>query len=135
MRKTKRITEKRRRELMEECRVYNKRMKQSNNRWMCFDSVDDYIDWKFGARKVSSVRPQPNAGDITVNKRFERETDAKYAPSVMTRRQSKEATAKQDVPQYTGTYIKGIAQMHKSNAVPLGQGGDPEEYATMRRGH
>lgn len=36
-------------------------------------------------------------------------------------------------PQYTGTYIRGIATMHKSNLVPVGRGDNPEEYAKMRR--
>lgn len=33
---------------------------------------------------------------------------------------------------YTGSYIKGIATMHKSNSVPVGNA-DPADFATMRR--
>ena len=45
-----------------------------------------------------------------------------------------EATAKKESLQYTGTYVKGIGQMHKSNAIPVV---DPEHavaIAKMRRG-
>lgn len=35
---------------------------------------------------------------------------------------------------YTGTYIKGIATMHKSNSVPITSGEDAKEIARMRRG-
>ena len=35
--------------------------------------------------------------------------------------------------EYTGSYITGIAQMHKSNSVPVGRGTDPKIYAEMRR--
>jgi len=34
---------------------------------------------------------------------------------------------------YTGTFITGIATMHKSNMVPVSKNTDPKEYATMRR--
>lgn len=35
---------------------------------------------------------------------------------------------------YTGTFIKGVAQMHKSNAVPITSSKDAKEVARMRRG-
>lgn len=35
--------------------------------------------------------------------------------------------------EYTGTYVRGIAVMHKSNLVPVTQEVDPKEYSTMRR--
>ena len=35
---------------------------------------------------------------------------------------------------YTGTEIIGIAQMHKSNAVPVSGKKQAEEIAKMRRG-
>ena len=36
--------------------------------------------------------------------------------------------------QYTGTLIKGIGQMHKSNAVPISSKAAAEEIARMGRG-
>ena len=34
---------------------------------------------------------------------------------------------------YTGTYVTGLATMHKSNLVPVGRGDKPEDYSKMRR--
>ena len=34
---------------------------------------------------------------------------------------------------YTGTFITGIATMHKSNMVPVNKDADAKDYATMRR--
>ena len=40
---------------------------------------------------------------------------------------------KKDSPVYTGTMIKGIGTMHKSNAVPIFSDEQAVEIATMRR--
>lgn len=37
-------------------------------------------------------------------------------------------------PQYTGTKVKGIGTMHKSNAVPIFSDEEAHAIATMRRG-
>ena len=42
--------------------------------------------------------------------------------------------AKKEEKVYTGTEIIGIAQMHKSNAVPIRNKKSAEEVAKMRRG-
>ena len=39
-----------------------------------------------------------------------------------------------DRKQYTGTLIKGIGTMHKSNAVPITSNEEAREIARMRRG-
>jgi len=43
-------------------------------------------------------------------------------------------TAKKESPMYTGTLVKGIATMHKSNAVPIINQQQAEDIAKMRRG-
>lgn len=43
-------------------------------------------------------------------------------------------TAKKENPKYTGTLVKGIATMHKSNAVPVISQQEAEDIAKMRRG-
>lgn len=43
-------------------------------------------------------------------------------------------TPKKEGNVYTGTYIKGIGTMHKSNMVPITSGEDAKEIARMRRG-
>lgn len=43
------------------------------------------------------------------------------------------ATGKKESQKYTGTLIKGIATMHKSNAVPVLNEQDATDIARMRR--
>jgi len=43
------------------------------------------------------------------------------------------ATAKKENPVYTGTLVKGIATMHKSNAVPVISKQEAEDISKMRR--
>ena len=123
--------------LSDEYRLYNKQMKQSNNRKLCFASLEGYLDWRFGRTTVTSpVRSSTRAMQPT--RSYERATRAQEIPSLLHKElpsDLKNATAKPDGNSYSGTYIRGIAQMHKSNAVPVGKDDDPEDYATMRRGH
>ena len=46
---------------------------------------------------------------------------------------SSESTAKKEPQKYTGTLIKGIATMHKSNAVPIIDQKQAIEISQMRR--
>ena len=46
----------------------------------------------------------------------------------------KGAVRTKDIPQYTGTKIKGIGTMHKSNAVPIFSDEQAVEISRMRRG-
>jgi hypothetical protein len=41
--------------------------------------------------------------------------------------------AKVESPKYTGTLVKGISTMHKSNAVPIINQEEAIEHASMRR--
>ena len=43
------------------------------------------------------------------------------------------AVRTKDIPQYTGTKIKGIGTMHKSNAVPIFSDEEAIEISRMRR--
>lgn len=43
-------------------------------------------------------------------------------------------TTKREPMKYTGTLVKGIATMHKSNAVPVISQEEAEDIAKMRRG-
>ena len=40
--------------------------------------------------------------------------------------------AKKEENVYSGSYVKGLATMHKSNIVPVGSA-DPKDYSQMRR--
>jgi len=126
--------------LSEEYRLHNKKMKQSNNRRLCFSSFEVYLDWRFGRSTASSSVRSSKTRAFSPARAYERNTRAKAVPSRLTKELEsgtslRNATAKPDSNSYSGTYIQGIAQMHKSNAVPVGKGDNPEDYATMRRGH
>lgn len=41
--------------------------------------------------------------------------------------------AKKEAPKYTGTKIKGIGTMHKSNAVPIFSDDEARDISSMRR--
>jgi hypothetical protein len=41
--------------------------------------------------------------------------------------------AKPEKKEYTGTLVKGISTMHKSNAVPIINNEEAKEHASMRR--
>lgn len=43
------------------------------------------------------------------------------------------STAKKAIQQYTGTKMKGIGTMHKSNAVPIFSDDEAREISSMRR--
>lgn len=47
--------------------------------------------------------------------------------------QSPEACSKPERIEYTGTLVKGISTMHKSNAVPIINQKEAEDIAKMRR--
>lgn len=47
---------------------------------------------------------------------------------------SENTCAKKESMQYTGTLVKGIATMHKSNAVPIIDEEQAKDIARMRRG-
>ena len=132
--KQKRLTKRQFAELSEEYRLYNKKQKQSNNLSLCFASFDDYLDWRFGRKMVSSKPTRT----MKAARSYGRVTRAQAVPSRLTkelesRSDLKNATAKPGSNSYSGTYIVGIATMHKSNLVPIGSGDNPEDYSTMRR--
>ena len=45
----------------------------------------------------------------------------------------KGAVSSAEIPKYTGTRIKGIATMHKSNAVPVFSNEEARDISSMRR--
>jgi len=136
---TRRLTKRDFARLSEEYRLHNKKMKQNNNLRLCFSSFEEYLDWRFGCSTASSSgRSSKMTRTFSPVRAYERNTRAKAVPSRLTKElpsDLKNATARPDGNSYSGTYIRGIAQMHKSNAIAIGKGDNPEDYATMRRGH
>ena len=135
---TVKITKAKQQEFVERWRAHNKSCKRSNQHSLMYDTVDDYIDYCFGKIKLADPRDYRNF--------------TTYRPKVDTWRQSKEYpsqmeesikngtfhkmghnTSKKEPQKYTGTLIKGIATMHKSNAIPVMDDQHIIDIAHMRR--
>lgn len=56
-----------------------------------------------------------------------------YYPSLKTST-APDATGRREAQRYTGSLVKGIATMHKSNAVPVISQQEAEDISKMRRG-
>ena len=59
-----------------------------------------------------------------------RRGDTSHIPSVIG---NGHACGRVDSPRYTGSLVKGISTMHKSNAVPIIDESEAKEHASMRR--
>ena len=74
-------------------------------------------------QKPSFAEKVPDAGP------YRRDADVHYASAPITSGN----TAPPDAKKYTGTLVKGIATMHKSNAVPVINQEEATDIANMRR--
>ena len=90
-------------------------------------SFDDYIDYCHGKYKV-----QVQAAPRKLYQQPESpHKSSKQYPSVSNGMSGN--TFKKEPQRYTGTLVKGIAQMHKSNAVPVIDKQSAIDIANMRR--
>ena len=135
-------------ELEIDWRKHNKHCKQNHMHHFRYDTLETYIDYRFGR---ASKRPDPRDyrhftrlhNDTQRNWRAEQDKAhrEKY-PSLMeeqmkagTYKSDGEGMRKKEPMKYTGDLIQGIATMHKSNAVPVMKGTDQaKDIARMRRG-
>lgn len=104
----------------QEFREYNKLMKKCG----CKEkTIDEYIAYRKGKTKTTlRGTPMPQYKSSTHRQQYPSYGD--QAGSIPAKPEQK----------YTGTLIKGIATMHKSNAVPIISDEDAHEVARMRRG-
>lgn len=128
----KKLTTAQHNKLTEEHRLYNKRMKQAgrHSERMTFE---EYVDYVYGKKKTTTKQEHMDPTTIKTytpaSPRFTRQT-VQYA-SLET--QSRTIPAQPAKKEYTGTLVKGIATMHKSNAVPVLGEDDATDIAHMRR--
>jgi hypothetical protein len=106
-------------------------MRQQGMRDLQFDTFEDYVAYTRGQYQPSV---KSKSGDKAFNwepKQYRRET-TEYK-SMSSDAIPTGVCAKPERKEYTGTLIKGIATMHKSNAVPVISKEDAIDCATMRR--
>jgi len=103
---------------------------------MRYGSMDhDYTGRKIKRRKpkgevYKKYTPKPSASNV-VTPNFRRDAEVHYASVEMG---SPTVCAAPEKKEYTGTLVKGIATMHKSNAVPVINQEQATDIANMRRG-
>lgn len=86
-------------------------------------------EWEKLLKKYETKKPTKVADTWKPAKPYIRETQhIKSLPFTA------EPCVKKEAQRYTGTAIKGIGTMHKSNAVPIFTDEQAVEIATMRRG-
>ena len=132
-------------ELETDWRKHNKHCKRNHMHHFRYDTLEAYIEYRFGLKKKLDPRDRSlfKPRQVETNWRAEQDADhrEKY-PSLM-EQQMKDGTfntkgegmRKKEPMKYTGDLIQGIATMHKSNAVPVMKGTDQaKDIARMRRG-
>ena len=115
----------------EELREHNKLMKRISSPRK---TLDEYIDFVHGI--VPKRNPLKDWKPLSSSNTFYSEQSKRhkemYPSADMT--SGSDACAKREPMKYTGTLIKGIATMHKSNAVPVIDEEHMKDIARMRRG-
>lgn len=129
-RKTK-LTKSRRAELQESWCKHNKEMKRRGMHDMRYDTFDEYLDYCFGRNKIDKKK-FVQASHQTVTPYYRDDHRERY-PSVPMSSADNGSCRKVEPQKYTGTLVKGIATMHKSNAVPVIDQKHAEEISRMAR--
>jgi hypothetical protein len=112
-----------------DCRAYNKRMRQigAHDQQM---SLEDYALYLRGQYKPKVTKTKTLSKNWAVTSYTRETTNREKYPSAGNGIGN--CTKKENM-QYTGTLIKGIATMHKSNAVPIMNKEQAIDIANMRR--
>ena len=93
------------------------------------DASWEALKKKYATKTVVKQKPQQLSDVYSLGKPACRET-----PKIPSLPFSAGPCVKKANPIYTGTKVKGIGTMHKSNAVPIFSDGEAKDIATMRRG-
>jgi len=110
-----------------EWRSYNKKMRRINLHECQLDTLDDYRRHLNGTQKRTQEFKDLEKKDTKY-----RRTPKNYVSSIE-RTSNENPTAKRKPLQYTGSLVKGISTMHKSNAVPIINEQEMKDHANMRR--
>jgi len=115
---------------VDEHREYNKRLKQQHRHSERL-TLDQYIDYVHGKSPVRSK--QLNKHYTQTEYRPSEERYRRPTPNIPSVDLRGNYVTKTEPMKYTGTLVKGIATMHKSNAVPVINQEEAEAIAKMRR--
>ena len=93
-------------------------------------SFEEFMDYVNGKRSKKPVEATPKLLEAPA---YRRDTGPRIPSLNSDFRDLQNACAKREPQRYTGTLIKGIATMHKSNAVPVINDEQAKEISQMRR--
>lgn len=127
----KKLTSAQQAKLAEEHRAYNKRMKQAgrHNERVTFEEYVNRVHGKTAIkRKQEHLAPAEVKTFTPKSTGYRRETSTYQSGEI-----SKGFAALPEKKEYTGTLVKGIATLHKSNAVPVINQEEAEMISKMRR--
>lgn len=105
---------------------YNKQMKRMgcHDQMMTLEDYDLYVRGIYKPKEKKPVRYEP----LKEIPAYRRET-----PNIPSLSNGIGVATKKESQKYTGTLIKGIATMHKSNAVPIINDQQAKDISSMRR--
>ena len=127
----KKLTTAQHNKLIEEHRAYNKRMKQAG-RHSERVTFEEYVNRVHG--KTTTKRKQEHLAPAEVKTLVPKTTGyRRETPTYQSGAISKGFAPLPEKKTYTGTLVKGIATMHKSNAVPVINQEEAESISNMRR--
>ena len=106
--------------------IYNRELRRQGQPRLTWEQ---YMDLRLGR---GARRAEPTRTVLTASPgNHPRYLDRQHIPSLDSQAGS---TARREPPRYTGTLVKGIATMHKSNAVPVIDEEQMKDISRMRRG-
>lgn len=105
--------------------VYNRELKRQGQPRLTWEQ---YMDMRLGKTKVNRPSFVPISTAETSHPRYNNHRDIPSLEVVVGN------TNRRESMKYTGTLVKGIATMHKSNAVPVIDEEQMKEISRMRRG-
>ena len=124
------LTKTKRKKIQEELRLYNKKMKQQGRHSEQLD-FDSYVQKLHGKLDTVARADRQVATEV---KTFEYKLpDTSRNRQYKSHDSGKGFAAMPQRKEYTGTLVKGIATMHKSNAVPVISDEEAESISKMRR--
>jgi hypothetical protein len=106
--------------------IYNRELKRQGSPRLTWEQ---YMDMRLG--KVTKVKPSQVRTNFVSTPTHPRYVDRQHIPSLGIVGGN---TDRRESLKYTGTLVKGIATMHKSNAVPVINDEQMQDISRMRRG-
>lgn len=119
-------------ELHMEWQEHNRDLRRSGRPKITFE---EYMDWVFGRVKVRNPKQREGFVEFKPTTSFtqERASEVHKYPSAGAVSRNDSGMRRKESPKYTGTLIKGIATLHKSNAVPVIDQKYAEEISRMAK--